>query len=246
MTRVLRLLAAGILVTASLGNVSFAEDAKSKMLTLVPEIHKAVDADAERVQAIYKDIHEHAELGFMETRTAGIVAEELRALGFEVKTGIGKTGVAGVLQNGDGLVFMFRGDMDGHRNARRELPRREKGQRQDRGFHHPDGPVAEGRRRGLGTQTFRSVPGLHATCAGIFGLGFCQARDIPIEGLGLRMACGKDPAKKLFAHMPFHLIPPTGFPDKYRGSIEKTIGMCTVKRHIVDAALPSFEVAFEN
>ena len=112
MKRMLPLFAIGIFFGACMASVSFAEEASSKMLELVPEIHKAVDADAKDVQEIYKDIHEHAELGFMETRTAGIVAEELRALGFEVKTGIGTTGVAGILENGDGPVFMFRGDMD--------------------------------------------------------------------------------------------------------------------------------------
>lgn len=112
MKRLLQLFATGVFVGACMVNVGFAEGPSSKMLKLVPEIHKAVDADAKDVQEIYKDIHEHAELGFMETRTAGVVARELRALGFDVKTEIGKTGVAGILKNGDGPVFMFRGDMD--------------------------------------------------------------------------------------------------------------------------------------
>ena len=103
---------ATIFAATCMVNVSFAQEANSKMLELIPEVHKAVDADANRVQEIYKDIHEHAELGFMETRTAGIVAKELRALGFDVKTEIGITGVVGILKNGDGPVFMFRGDMD--------------------------------------------------------------------------------------------------------------------------------------
>ena len=90
----------------------FAQDSSPEMHTLVQQIHKAVDTDSKHVQEIYKDIHEHAELGFMETRTAGIVAKELRALGFDVKTEIGITGVVGILKNGDGPVFMFRGDMD--------------------------------------------------------------------------------------------------------------------------------------
>lgn len=93
-------------------NVGFAQDADSKMVKLVPEINKAVDMDAARLQDIFKDIHQHAEIGFMETRTAGIVAKELKALGFEVKTGIGKTGVVGILKNGEGPTFMFRADMD--------------------------------------------------------------------------------------------------------------------------------------
>ena len=112
MKRLLRLFTISNFIAACMVNVSFAQDANSKMLKLVPEIHKAVDADAKRVQEIYKDIHEHAELGFMETRTAEIVAKELRALGFDVKTKIGITGVVGILKNGKGPVFMFRGDMD--------------------------------------------------------------------------------------------------------------------------------------
>ena len=90
----------------------FCQDSSPEIHTLVQQIHKAVDTDSKQVQEIYKDIHEHAELGFMETRTAGIVAKELRALGFDVKTEIGITGVVGILKNGAGPVFMFRGDMD--------------------------------------------------------------------------------------------------------------------------------------
>ena len=80
--------------------------------SLVPQIHKTVDVDAARTQEIFKDIHQNAELGFMETRTAAIVAKELRDLGFEVKTGIGETGVVGILKNGKGPTLMFRSDMD--------------------------------------------------------------------------------------------------------------------------------------
>lgn len=71
-----------------------------------------VDQDSDRLVALYKDIHQNPELGFMETRTAAIVAKELKSLGFDVKTGIGKTGVVGVLKNGTGPVVMFRADMD--------------------------------------------------------------------------------------------------------------------------------------
>jgi hippurate hydrolase len=47
-----------------------------------------------------------------ETRTAGLAAERLRAAGFEVTTGVGKTGVVGLLRNGDGPTVMLRADMD--------------------------------------------------------------------------------------------------------------------------------------
>jgi len=61
---------------------------------------------------LYKDIHRHPELGFQEHRTAGIVAERLRAAGYEVTAGVGKTGVVGVLRNGDGPIALLRADMD--------------------------------------------------------------------------------------------------------------------------------------
>jgi amidohydrolase len=72
----------------------------------------AIDSDRDRLVAIFKDIHQNPELGFMEVRTAGIVAKELEALGYEIKTGIGKTGVVGILRNSEGPKVMFRADMD--------------------------------------------------------------------------------------------------------------------------------------
>lgn len=85
-----------------------------------------------------------------------------------------------------------------------------------------------------------------ATCAGIFALSFCQSRHIDSEGLGVRMECEWDSARKLYAQMRFHIRLPPAFPDKYRTGIEKAIGLCTVKRHIADAELPAFGVVFEN
>jgi amidohydrolase len=69
-------------------------------------------ADSVRLVDIYKDLHQNPELGFMEVRTSGIVAKELKALGYETITGIAKTGVSGILKNGDGPVVMYRADMD--------------------------------------------------------------------------------------------------------------------------------------
>jgi amidohydrolase len=61
---------------------------------------------------IYKDIHSHPELSMQETRTAGVAADHLRALGYEVTTGVGKTGVVGLLRSGEGPTVMLRADMD--------------------------------------------------------------------------------------------------------------------------------------
>jgi amidohydrolase len=69
---------------------------------------------AEDLVAIRRDLHMHPELGFQEVRTARIVAEQLSALGYEVVTGVGKTGVVGLLggvQPGERTVLL-RFDMD--------------------------------------------------------------------------------------------------------------------------------------
>ena len=63
-------------------------------------------------EELYKDFHAHPELSFHEERTAGIVAEQLRNVGFEVHEKVGLTGVVGVLRNGEGPVVLMRADMD--------------------------------------------------------------------------------------------------------------------------------------
>jgi amidohydrolase len=76
-------------------------------------VEAAVAAETPRVVAWRRDIHAHPELGFAETRTAALVAEHLRALGMEVRTGVGKTGVVGVLRGGrPGRTVALRTDMD--------------------------------------------------------------------------------------------------------------------------------------
>ncbi|HEU4698428.1 MAG TPA: M20 family metallopeptidase [Gemmatimonadales bacterium] len=64
------------------------------------------------LQQLYTDIHAHPELSMQETRTAGLAAERLRAAGFDVTTGVGKTGVVGLLRRGSGPTVMLRADMD--------------------------------------------------------------------------------------------------------------------------------------
>ncbi|MEZ4869528.1 MAG: amidohydrolase [Caldilineaceae bacterium] len=72
------------------------------------------EALAAQLNAIRRDLHMHPELGFQEVRTAGIVAEELHALGYEVVTGVGKTGVVGLIQGGQpgDRTVLLRFDMD--------------------------------------------------------------------------------------------------------------------------------------
>jgi amidohydrolase len=76
-------------------------------------------AEFTELVATRRDLHAHPELGFREHRTASIVAERLTALGYEVKTGVGRTGVVGVLRGSaaapgarPGRTVLLRADMD--------------------------------------------------------------------------------------------------------------------------------------
>ena len=92
------------------------------LVALVPQAALAADADVEtlagkvdgKVLTWRRDIHQHPELGNREVRTAKLVAEHLRALGFEnVRTGIATTGVTAVLRGGKpGPRIALRADMD--------------------------------------------------------------------------------------------------------------------------------------
>src|SRR5690606_23493344 len=93
-------------------------DAAAQSLALGPQVRAEIDRLAAaihpRVVETRRDIHRHPELGFRETRTANLIAERLRQLGFdEVRTGIGVTGVVGILRGGQpGGVVAVRADMD--------------------------------------------------------------------------------------------------------------------------------------
>jgi amidohydrolase len=75
-------------------------------------VFRNLDSLLPNLEALYKDVHSHPELSMQETRTASLVADRLRAAGYDVTTGVGKTGVVGLLRNGDGPTVMLRADMD--------------------------------------------------------------------------------------------------------------------------------------
>src|SRR3569832_1733981 len=64
------------------------------------------------LEALYKDFHSHPELSMQETRTAGLAADGLKKAGYEVTTGVGQTGVEGLLRNCQGPTAMLRADID--------------------------------------------------------------------------------------------------------------------------------------
>ncbi len=76
----------------------------------------AIDATTEKnwgeLEALYKDFHQHPEVGFQEARTGRILADKLKALGFTVTEKVGKTGFVGLYKNGAGPVVLVRVEMD--------------------------------------------------------------------------------------------------------------------------------------
>jgi ribosomal protein S12 methylthiotransferase accessory factor len=80
-----------------------------------------------------------------------------------------------------------------------------------------------------------------ATCAGIYVLGFCQARGLSIDGLSLRQHHELDPDTKLVRRVLIELALPKGFPERYRAAIVRAAEGCKVKKTM--AAAPSIEVA---
>ncbi|HEY2415656.1 MAG TPA: amidohydrolase [Pirellulaceae bacterium] len=102
------------LVLATLADLAAApiRAAEQASAQLAAKVRELVDRDEKRLTEIFLDLHQHPELGFQEVRTAALVAKEFQNLGYETYTGIGKTGVVGILKNGPGPVIMFRSDMD--------------------------------------------------------------------------------------------------------------------------------------
>lgn len=82
-----------------------------------------------------------------------------------------------------------------------------------------------------------------ATCAGIFALNFCQARNLETQGLGVRLDCDFDEQRKLFTQMRLLVSLPEGFPDRYREGIIRAVELCPVKRHINES--PNFTVELD-
>jgi amidohydrolase len=90
-----------------------AGEVRAQTAALQAEVRKRATAIEEKVIRWRRDIHEHPELGDQETRTSRLVAEHLRSLGLEVRTGVARTGVIGVLRGRQpGRTIALRADMD--------------------------------------------------------------------------------------------------------------------------------------
>ncbi|WP_372388242.1 amidohydrolase [Xanthomonas axonopodis] len=76
------------------------------------QVDGILDRDYPRWEALYRTVHQHPELGFEETATAQRLAKEMRALGFQVSAGIGRTGLVAMYHNGPGPTIMVRTELD--------------------------------------------------------------------------------------------------------------------------------------
>ena len=105
-----------LFVPALLASALFASTATAATAPIDPleqRIREEVAAIQPQLVAWRRDIHQHPELGEQEIRTAKLVADHLQGLGLEVRTGVGRTGVVGILRGGrPGRTVALRADMD--------------------------------------------------------------------------------------------------------------------------------------
>lgn len=80
--------------------------AENQLSTAIARDYKA------NLEPLFNHLHANPELSYMEVQTAARMAKELRAAGFEVTEGVGKTGLVGIMRNGSGPTVMVRADMD--------------------------------------------------------------------------------------------------------------------------------------
>jgi amidohydrolase len=71
-----------------------------------------IDAIYPDIETLYKDLHRNPELAFQETQTVTKLAARLKTLGFDVTTGVGKTGIVAIMKNGAGATVMLRTELD--------------------------------------------------------------------------------------------------------------------------------------
>jgi amidohydrolase len=98
--------------TLVIGGVIGAASASLQAAPLPAPFTQQLNANYPAIETFYQDLHKNPELGFNEHQTAAKLAERAKALGFEVTTGVGGTGVVALMKNGPGPVVMLRTEMD--------------------------------------------------------------------------------------------------------------------------------------
>jgi amidohydrolase len=93
------------------GLLAFAGGGASQTAWITPTSAE-VDAIYPDIETLYIDLHRNPELAFQEVQTAAKLASRVRALGYEVTTGVGRTGIVAVMKNGPGPTVMLRTELD--------------------------------------------------------------------------------------------------------------------------------------
>jgi ribosomal protein S12 methylthiotransferase accessory factor len=78
------------------------------------------------------------------------------------------------------------------------------------------------------------------TCAGIYVLGFCRQRGLPVEGISIRQRMDADARTGMITKIGLDIVVPPAFPDKYYDALVRAASQCAVKKHL--EAPPTFEV----
>lgn len=79
-----------------------------------------------------------------------------------------------------------------------------------------------------------------ATCAGYYVKAYCDARQIPTEGLGLHMNVERDEERHRVGRLVIEITLPAEFPEKHREGVVRAADQCAVKKHVLEP--PSFEI----
>ncbi len=108
-SRIVTLLFVGLLM--ALGRAAQSQSTTSTVPSTVPSVEQ-VAAIYPEIDALYLDLHQHPELSMHEQQTGAKLAERLKALGYQVTTGVGRTGIVAILKNGGGPTVLLRTDMD--------------------------------------------------------------------------------------------------------------------------------------
>jgi putative redox protein len=98
----------------------------------------------------------------------------------------------------------------------------------------------EGGGEGSAPEPFTYFLSSIGTCAGIYVLGFCQARNIPTEGISLTQHAEFDSEKHRLSRVKLDIHLPAGFPEKYKDAVRRAADLCTVKRTMLDP--PEFAI----
>ena len=99
-------------------------------------------------------------------------------------------------------------------------------------FVHTDQSVANGGEE-TAPEPFQFFLASIATCAGIYALEFCRAREISSDGMALTMSYEWDEKKQGIEKLHIDLKVPSGFPDRYKKAVARVMDLCSVKKHIV-------------